>query len=86
MKNDGRKTANTLSMARKRGTATSRLASARPVLGLSLGQMHVNVFHQHGAFVHQHTDGQGQPAQRHDVDRLADGPKRHDCNQQGERV
>ena len=71
MKNDGRNTASTLSIASSRGVATSLLAS-RTARGFAapLRQMHVNVFEEHGSFVHQYTHCQGESAERHDVDGL----------------
>ena len=34
-------------------------------------EMLVNIFNGYGGLIHQYTDGQGQPAQGHDIDGLA---------------
>ena len=61
--------------ARGSGTATSWLASSEgPGLWLILGQMYVNIFEKHSAFVHENTNCKGQPAKCHDVDRLTQRP------------
>ena len=45
----------------------------------------VNVFDFDGGLVHQDADGEGQSAERHDVDGLAGGPEEDHGAQQGER-
>ena len=53
-------------------------------LRFALGQMHVNVFKEHGAFVHEHSYGQGKPAKSHDVNGLSRGPQSHHRCKQSE--
>ena len=59
---------------------TNGAGDARRVL-----ELRVNVLHFDGRLIDQNADRQGQPAQRHHVERLARQPKRDDASQQGKR-
>ena len=60
------------SMASRRGTAVSHAAALDgPGQGRRVLHLHVDVLDRHGRLIHQDADGQGQAAQRHDVDRVA---------------
>ena len=48
-------------------------------------EMHVDVFEQHRAFIHEHADGERQSTQGHDVDGLSREPEQHHRRQQRER-
>ena len=52
---------------------------------LAHGKIALDVFDLDGGVVHQDADGQRQPAQGHDVERLADGGQREDGTEDGER-
>ena len=47
--------------------------------------LRVNVLDLHGRFVHQNADGEGESAERHDVDGLTGGPQEDHGAQQGKR-
>ncbi len=73
-------------MASRRGTAVSLLprSTARASDGRAR-HLHVDVLDGHRRLVDQHADGQGQAAQRHDVDRVAGQPQRQQRAEQGHR-
>ena len=79
MKNDGMKTASTQSIASSRGIG--RLLVAPPDRAGDRGRaLHlvVDVLDLDGGFIDQDADGQRQPAQGHQVDRLPGEPQRHE--------
>ena len=86
MKNDGMKTARMQSIARSRGTAVSRFPwrTARGTVAVC-SILRVDVLDLDGRLVDEDADGQGQPAERHQVDRLAGEPEGDDGPAEGER-
>ena len=86
MKNEGRNTASTQSIASSRGTAVCwlprRTARATEPVPFHLV---VDILDLDGGLVDQDADGQRQAAQGHQVDRLAGEPEGHDGAAEGER-
>ena len=76
MKNDGMNTARMQSIASSRGTAVSALPrrTARATESVVL-HLRVDVLDLDRRLVDQDADGQGQPAERHQVDRLPGQPQ-----------
>ena len=75
MKNDGTKTARIESIASNRGTIVSRPAFSTAARLVRRREMGVDVLDRHGRLVDQDADRQRQPAECHDVDRLAGQPQ-----------
>ena len=73
-------------MARSRGTAVSVMprhtASATE---LRAAHLNVDVLDRDRRLIHQNADRQRQAAERHQVDRLAGEPERHECRDERER-
>ena len=77
MKNDETNTARMQSMASSRGHGGLCDAIQHgPRQRLAALQLRVDVLDLDGRFVDQDADGQGQPAERHQVDRLSGNPQR----------